>query len=122
MYTEAELQEYFDELRLQVCSRCVQRPPGGPPCAPLGTKCGIELHLPSIVDAIHAAESPLIGPYSDSVHDRVCSHCAQRDHAGCPCPLDYLLVLAVQAIENVDARRQVAAGSSAGAQPRAQTF
>ena len=110
MYTQAELQEYLDELRRQVCSRCVQRPPGGPPCAPLGTNCGIELHLSSIVDAVHAGNSPSIGPYLEILHDHVCSHCAQYDRAGCPCPLDYLYVLVVEAIETVDERRRNAAG------------
>ena len=42
MITETELDEYQDEIRNVVCSRCVERPPGGPPCAPLGKECGIE--------------------------------------------------------------------------------
>ncbi len=107
MYTEAELQEYLDEIRREVCSRCVQRPPGGPPCAPLGTRCGIELNLPLYVQAVHEVESHLIEPYLDIIHQRVCSQCPQHDGAGCPCTLDYLPVLVVQAIESVDARRQV---------------
>ena len=33
MVAECELAEYLDEIRREVCSRCVERPPGGPPCA-----------------------------------------------------------------------------------------
>jgi hypothetical protein len=31
MLSDAELNEYLNEIRQQVCSRCVERPPGGPP-------------------------------------------------------------------------------------------
>jgi len=57
MVGEAKLNEYLTEIREQVCSRCVERPPGGPPCAPLGKVCGVELHLPKIIDAIHEVRS-----------------------------------------------------------------
>jgi len=49
MITSAELDEYMDEIRWHVCSRCIERVPGGPPCAPLGKRCGIELHLEQLV-------------------------------------------------------------------------
>src|SRR5262249_47776782 len=53
MLTKRELAEYLNEIRREVCSRCVERPPGGPPCAPLGKQCGIEMHLPELIDAVH---------------------------------------------------------------------
>lgn len=106
MYTEAEVQEYLDEIRERVCTRCVERPPGGPPCAPLGKMCGVELHLPLFLEAVHEVDSPLIEPYLDNIHRRVCSQCVRRGGEGCPCPLDYLLVLLVEAIETVDGRHQ----------------
>ena len=105
MYSEAETQEYLDEIREQVCSKCVERLPGGPPRAPLGKKCGIELHLPMFLDAVHEVDSPVIEPYLDNIHRRVCSQCSLRGCDGCPCPMDYLLVLLVQSIETVDRRR-----------------
>ena len=105
MYATAELQEYLDEMRTFVCSRCVERPPGGPPCEPLGKKCGLELHLADFVTAVHGVESPLIEPYHDNVHKCVCSGCSNKGCDRCPCPMDYLLVLFVQAIETVDRRR-----------------
>jgi len=36
MYSDPEMAEYLKEIRDQVCSRCIEKPPGGPPCAPLG--------------------------------------------------------------------------------------
>jgi hypothetical protein len=106
MSDEAELAEYMAEIREQVCSRCVERPPGGPPCAPLGKSCGVELHLPQLLDSIRAVDSALIGPYLEHNRQQVCEPCAFLHSGICPCPMDYLAVLLVQAVEAVDHRRQ----------------
>lgn len=105
MYEGTDLEEYMSEIRDQVCSRCVERPPGGPPCAPLGKRCGIELDLPQLVDAVHRVQADNMEPYIDHFHGDVCMFCANRNTEQCPCPLEFLLVLAVQAIEAVDQRR-----------------
>ena len=105
MVSEAELSEYLDEIRKQVCSRCVERPPEGPPCAPLGKQCGVELHLPQLIEAIHEIKSGSIAPYLENNRQRVCEHCDHlNDFSKCPCPLKYLAVLIVQAVETVDLR------------------
>jgi hypothetical protein len=106
MYSPEQLAEYLAEVRQQVCSHCIERPLGGPPCAPQGKNCGIELHLAEIVEICHRANGQLIDPYIDQFHEDACSHCANKSTSQCPCPLDYLLTLAVQAIESVDARNQ----------------
>ena len=108
MYTAEELAEYMDEIRVQVCSHCIERPPGGPPCAPLGKRCGIELNLPQILDSVHATHSSKMEPYTVNFHDQVCTQCANRPTEQCPCPMEYLLILAVQAIETVDERHEAA--------------
>jgi len=107
MYSEAQLQEYLWEIREQVCKRCVERPPGGPPCASRGRACGIELHLPKYLDAIRGIDSPIIEPFLDNIHRDVCTHCPRHGCDACPCPMDYLLVLLVQAIETVDRRNRL---------------
>ena len=112
MYTAAELQEYLDEIREQVCSRCVERPPGGPPCEPLGKRCGVEVHLPLFLDAVREVNSPLIEPYAENIRRRVCAQCVNQAGESCPCPLDYLRVLIVQAIEAVDQRHQAVLAAS----------
>ena len=106
MIAVAEQQEYLDEIRNQVCSVCIERPPGGPPCAPLGKDCGIEMHLPQLIDSIHEVGSPSIGPYLEHNRRRVCEGCALLHSSACACPMDYLAVLLVQAVETVDMRRQ----------------
>lgn len=107
MYTDAELQEYLDEIRIRVCGRCVERPPHGPPCLPLGKRCGIELHLAEYVKAMHEVNSGVVEPYLDNMHHSVCSHCVQKGATDCPCPMDYLVVLLVEAIETVDERHRM---------------
>lgn len=114
MYAEMQMEEYLDEIRLQVCSRCVERPPGGPPCAPLGKTCGVEMHLPLYVEAVHGVTSGRIEPYLKNIQEHVCCHCVRHDANGCPCPLDYLSVLIVQAIETVDQRRRQDPGRELG--------
>jgi hypothetical protein len=105
MSTDTERTEYLDEIRRQVCSRCVERPPGGPPCEPLGKQCGIELHLPELIDAIHGVNSESIAPYLETNRRLICEGCPRQHASDCPCPMDYLAVLLVQAVETVDARR-----------------
>jgi len=114
MYAEAQMQEYLDEIRQEVCAHCIERPPGGPPCAPLGKTCGVELHLPLYVETVHRVKSGWIEPYLDNIHETICSHCPQHNAKGCPCPLDYLPVLVVQAIETVDQRRRQDPGQKRG--------
>jgi hypothetical protein len=105
MYSQSVLAEYLQELREQVCGRCIEKPPGGPPCAPLGKRCGVELDLPQLIDSVHGVRSAAMDPYIESLHADVCAHCTNRNSNQCPCPLDCLLLLAVQAIETVDERR-----------------
>jgi hypothetical protein len=109
MQTQATLDEYLAEIRQQVCSRCIERPPGGPPCGPHGKRCGIELHLAEIADVAHAASSRAMDPYIEHFHGDVCAHCAARDSRQCPCPLNSLLLLAIEAVETVDERHTLAA-------------
>lgn len=100
-----DLDEYLAELRVEVCSRCIERRPGAPPCAPLGKGCGIERHLPALVELCRTTDSALIDPYIEKLHDTICSDCEYKDKPACPCPLDYLLQLAVQTVEKVEQRR-----------------
>jgi hypothetical protein len=102
--TEA-LQEYLDEIRQQACSRCVERPAGGPPCAPLGKVCGVEMHLPELVESIRSVHSGLLEPYLEHNRRGICSWCAYLESSICPCPMDYLGALIVEAVEEVDRRR-----------------
>jgi hypothetical protein len=105
MSTSSDYDDYLAEIRQQVCSRCIERPPRGPPCAPHGKQCGIEAHLPDLIDICRTTDSALIDPYFERLHESICVHCKFIYEAGCPCPLDYLLQLAVEAVETVERRR-----------------
>src|SRR5262245_23451780 len=96
--------EYLTAIRDYVCSRCVERPPGGPPCLPLGKVCGIELHLPELLDSIHRCNSVSIDPYLEETHKCVCANCVHLHSEHCPCPMDKLAVLLVEAVDEVDRR------------------
>jgi hypothetical protein len=96
---------YLSALRGDVCSRCIERRDGAPPCAPMGKGCGIERHLPALVELCRSTNSALIDPYIEKLHDTICSDCEYKDSVLCPCPLDYLLQLAVETVENVECRR-----------------
>ena len=106
MRSDAELAEYLSEIRKGVCSRCVERPAGGPPCGPLGKWCGVEQNLSELIDAVQDAHGFWMEPYCESTERRVCEHCPARDGDSCPCPMEQLLVLVVQAVEAVDGRRR----------------
>jgi hypothetical protein len=114
MPTPNEFDEYVTELRESVCSRCIARPPGFPPCAPHGLGCGIEQHVPELVEMCRTTQSALMDPYIDKLHDTICKDCAYRTEPECPCPLDYLLQLAVEAVERVERRRADRQSAPAG--------
>lgn len=102
---EDELADYRAELRAEVCSRCIERHSGAQPCGEVGGGCGLELHLAELVEMCRTTDSALIDPYIESLHENICAHCERHDKPVCPCPLDYLLQLAVEAIERVERRR-----------------
>jgi hypothetical protein len=105
MIAHDDLSEYLAELREHVCSRCIERVPGGPPCMLRGKSCGIELHVSELVRICRTTDSVLMDPYIERLHDEICADCPAKDLSTCPCPLDYLLQLAVEAVENVERRR-----------------
>lgn len=106
MDTDEKYEDYRVELRASVCSHCIQRLPGNPPCSEHGMPCGIEQHLPEIVEICRSTDSSLMDPYIQALHDKICATCSNREQPSCPCPLDYLLQLVVEAVERVNRRRE----------------
>jgi hypothetical protein len=80
---EAELREYLEELREEVCRQCAGRPEG----APLDTPCGLELPLAQLTEALLGASGGQPCPR-------------------CPCPKEKLVVLAEKAAEALEERRR----------------
>jgi hypothetical protein len=83
-----------------------QREKATPPReAALGKECGVEMHLPQLIDSVHAVQSQRINPYLAHNRMEICTHCAFLHSSICPCPMDYLAVLIVEAVKAVDQRR-----------------
>jgi hypothetical protein len=114
MSSAGEYDEYLTELREQVCSRCIVRHPDTPPCSSHGIGCGIERHLQELVELCRTTDSALRDLYIEKLHDTICKDCEFRNKPACPCPLDYLLLLA-EAIERVERRRASRNGAEATA-------
>jgi hypothetical protein len=107
MAIATDYSEYLGAIRRQVCNKCVERPADGPPCAERGKFCGVEMHLPELIDSIHEIQSPLLGPYLVHNRTQICEHCSFNHTDACPCPMDYLLPLIIEAVESVDERHKL---------------
>jgi hypothetical protein len=66
----------------------------------------VELHLPELIESIHQVHSMLVRPYVEQNRTEICSGCAFLHSSACPCPMDSLSMLVVEAVEAVDRRRQ----------------
>jgi hypothetical protein len=58
--------------------------------------------LPELVEAIRQIKSDSIGPYLDYNRHAICEGCSHHNSSQCPCPMDYLAVLLVEAMESID--------------------
>ena len=105
MRAVTDLAEYLREIRQEVCRYCIERPPGGPPCALQEKWCGIEFYLPELIESIHQVRSKWVFPYLVNNRRRICEHCPLGTSDCCPCPLQSLAPLLVQAVKSVDERR-----------------
>jgi len=61
--------------------------------------------LPALVELCRTTDSALIDPYIENLHNTICADCEYKDRPACPCPLDYLLQLAVETVEKVQQQR-----------------
>ena len=105
MNADSNLQEYLAEIREHVCSRCIEQASRRPTLRTAGKNCGIELNLERLVDRVHASAQQIHGSIHRDIARRSLPYCTNEPTNQCPCPLKYLLLLAVEAIENVDQRR-----------------
>lgn len=101
-------QAYWDAIRRKVCSVCLDQADDGSCGLTKGRICGIEAHLPRVVEAILSIESDRMDEYVDAIRAQVCARCENQDATGyCryrekgECALDTYLYLVVEAIEDV---------------------
>src|SRR5262245_49436341 len=64
------------------------------------------MHLPQLIDAVREVQSASIEPYQDNNRRKICEDCPMLHGCDCLCPMDYLAVLLVQAVETVDEQRR----------------
>jgi hypothetical protein len=104
--------EYREALRRRVCAVCLDGKDDGSCGLATPGECAIERHLPRIVEAVLDVRARRDDAYGAAIEARVCSHCDERDGLGLcrlrrdgRCALAVYLPLIVEAIEEVDVRR-----------------
>jgi hypothetical protein len=71
------------------------------------------MHLSQLVESIRAVRGDSIVPYLENNRRLICATCPLLDGDDCPCPMDYLAVLVVDAVEAVDRRHSGNVGEAA---------
>jgi len=104
--------DYREALRRRVCAVCLDSKDDGACGLASPADCAVEQHLPRIVEAVLDVRARRDDAYAAAIEARVCSHCSERDGLGlCQlrrdgrCALAVYLPLIVEAIEEVEARR-----------------
>ena len=104
------LEEYWDAVRLRVCTKCIDGDGYGN-CRLTGEEsCGLKAHFPRIVETIHSVKSDNMEPYIEALRRNVCAYCKNQSpdgkcmfRANVDCGLDRYFPLIVEAIEEVTA-------------------
>jgi len=104
--------DYREALRRRVCAICLDGKDDGSCGLVSVAHCALDQHLPRIVEAVLDVRARRDDAYAAAIEARVCGHCPDRDDLGlCQlrrdgrCALTVYLPLIVEAIEEVEARR-----------------
>lgn len=113
----AELTEFEEAIREDVCRKCVCFEPSheqaGVCIHETSGACPIFEHLPKVVEIVQSVKSPALSPYIDALREKVCCQCRHQDDAGfCRmrdgkepvpswCMLDSYISLVVASVERV---------------------
>lgn len=102
--------EFMDAIRAKVCAVCLDSRDDRS-CTLSGRVCAIEGHLPRLVAALSAVESPRLEDYEAAIRAEVCTRCEHQDAGGAcglrdegSCALDAYLSLVLDAVEEVNKR------------------
>lgn len=102
---EERHQAIWAALRDTVCAVCLDRKDDGSCGLSGGRTCGLEAHLPRILEVVETVHSSRMDEYVEAIRQRVCVVCEQDAQGVCrlgndgACALDAYLPLVVQAIE-----------------------
>jgi hypothetical protein len=103
---------YREALRRRVCAICLDGKDDGSCGLAASVRCALDQHLPRIVEAVLDVRERRDDAYAAAIEARVCGQCPDRDGFGlCQlrrdgrCALAVYLPLIVEAIEEVETRR-----------------
>jgi hypothetical protein len=104
---DARYKAYWDAIQQRVCGVCLDQKNDGS-CGLSGRVCSIEHHLPGIVEALVAIDSPRMDEYFAAIEQQICKRCSEQDSLGqCElrdkgeCALSTYLYLVTEAVQEV---------------------
>ena len=101
-------QAIWAALRNTVCAVCLDRKDDGSCALSGGRTCGLEAHLPRILEVVQTVHSSRMDEYVEAIRQRVCAVCEQDAQGVCraredgECALDAYLPLVVDALEEAE--------------------
>ena len=106
-----EIDQYWQEIQVKICPRCLDGDGTGACRLPVGEECALKSFLPQIVITVANAQSESIDGYVNLLRRNVCILC---DHQGpdmvckrrddLECAIDRYYPLVVEIIETVRAK------------------
>jgi hypothetical protein len=102
---------YWEAIRRRVCSIRLDCADDGTCGLTGGRRCAIETHLPKLVPLLLRVRSGRMDEYNAAVEAEICGECNEDAAGVCPlrrdgeCALSLYLPLLLEAVEEVDARR-----------------
>ncbi len=108
-----ELQEYWQAIRTNVCTKCLDGDGYGNCRLDPAIECALQNYLPLIVNAVSRIESDQMDDYVRELRAIMCAQCKYQSANGycvlrseVDCPLDRYFPLVVEAIEEVNMSHQ----------------
>jgi hypothetical protein len=103
-----DVQTYWDAVRVQVCTHCIDSDRAGG-CRLAGpTVCGLKRYFSTILESVLSVESDSLGPYVKALRENVCSICEHQSADGAclvrtdvDCGLDRYFPMVVEIIETL---------------------
>lgn len=118
-----EFNEFWEAIRTNVCSHCIDSDGHGICRLPEATACGLKRYFPAIVNTVLSVQSDNLGPYVKALRENVCTVCEhQTVQGGClvrsniDCGLDRYFPMVVESIESFRVDGKDSLASEAGYQ------
>lgn len=104
-----EKQEYLDEIRERICSKCVDGDGKGNCLISKNAECAVVRFFPQILEVVHSTYATSMEPYEAALRNKVCGACVHQSsdgtcsmRDGVDCSLDRYFPMIVQMIEELE--------------------